>query len=63
MNLIFNLPDDNELLKLVVDYFNKEIELPLKRSRGRPRTRPLPDPNAPKRPVGRPNKSSITFSK
>ncbi len=29
---------------------------PLKRKRGRPRTRPLPDPNAPKRPRGRPRK-------
>ena len=63
MNLIFNLPDDTELLKLVVDYFNKEHEPPVKRGRGRPRTRPLPDPNAPKRRVGRPNKSAITFSK
>ena len=33
-----------------------ETGLPVKRGPGRPRVRPLPDPNAPKRPRGRPRK-------
>ncbi|KAL0564555.1 hypothetical protein V5O48_017491 [Marasmius crinis-equi] len=35
-------------------------EAPVKRGRGRPRKHPLPDPNAPKRPVGRPRKDAVT---
>ena len=35
---------------------NQENPQQEKRGRGRPRTRPLPDPNAPKKPKGRPRK-------
>mgnify|MGYP003639400582 CR=1 FL=1 len=59
MNLIFNLPDDTELLKIVLDYFNKEHEPPVKRGRGRPRKHPIKDPNAPKRRVGRPSLNGL----
>ena len=34
-------------------------QMPLPRSRGRPRKNPLPDPNAPKRPRGRPRKHPL----
>ena len=40
----------------------QEKSTPAKRPRGRPRTRPLPDPTQPKRPRGRPPKSVLTES-
>ena len=58
---------NEELLKLILlqkkdDETNeKVIEEPIKRSRGRPRVNPLPDPNAPKRKVGRPKKFKMNL--
>ena len=40
---------------------NKVIEEPVKRRRGRPRVHPPKDPNAPRRPVGRPRKFKMNL--
>ena len=52
---------NEELLKLILlqkkdNETNDVLEEPIKRGRGRPRTKPLPDPAIPKRPRGRPKK-------
>lgn len=52
LNLIMNEKKINET--------NEVIEEP-KRSRGRPRIKPLPDPDAPRRPRGRPRKVKINL--
>jgi hypothetical protein len=57
---------NEELLKLILlqkkdNETNKIIEEPIKRGRGRPRINPLIDPNAPKRPRGRPRKIKINL--
>ncbi len=46
LNLILLQKKDNET--------NEVIEEPIKRGRGRPRIHPVKDPDAPRRPVGRP---------
>ena len=53
---------NEELLNLILeqkkdDETNEVIEEPIKRGRGRPRVHPVKDPNAPKRPRGRPRKT------
>jgi hypothetical protein len=53
---------NEELLNLILeqkkdDETNEVIEEPVKRGRGRPRVHPVKDPNAPKRPRGRPRKT------
>ena len=53
---IINQPSQSEMID--TEQSAPETLAPSKRSRGRPRTRPLPDPNAPKRPRGRPKKYS-----
>lgn len=50
LNLIMNEKKINETNE-------KVIEEPVKRSRGRPRIHPVKDPDAPKRPRGRPRKT------
>ncbi len=51
---------NEELLNLILEQKNitetNEVIEPIKRGRGRPRVHPLPDPNIPKRPRGRPRK-------
>lgn len=42
--------------KNITETNEKVIEEPVKKRRGRPRVHPLPDPNIPKRPRGRPRK-------
>lgn len=48
LNLILLQKKDNET--------NEVIEEPIKRGRGRPRVHPVKDPDAPRRPRGRPKK-------
>jgi hypothetical protein len=62
MEVIIKITNE-ELINLILhekkinETQNKVIEEPvIKRGRGRPRVKPLPDPNAPKRKVGRPKK-------
>jgi len=66
MEMIIKLNEDgtykfimNE--KNIVETNEKVIEQPVKRGRGRPRVKPLPDPDAPKRKVGRPRKFKINL--
>ena len=52
---------NEELLNLILeqkkdDETNEVIE-PIKRGRGRPRIHPVKDPDAPRRPLGRPRKT------
>ena len=47
--------------KNIIETNEKVIEEPVKRGRGRPRVKPLPDPDAPKRKVGRPRKFKINL--
>jgi hypothetical protein len=62
MEMIIKLNEDgtykfimNE--KNITETNEKVIEEPvIKRGRGRPRVHPMKDPNAPRRPVGRPRK-------
>lgn len=67
MEFTFKITND-QLLNLFLERKNnfettetneKVFEEPVKRGRGRPRIKPLPDPNAPKRKVGRPRKNQI----
>ena len=53
---------NEELLNLILeqkkdDETNEVIEEPVKRGRGRPRIHPVKDPDAPRRPRGRPRKT------
>ena len=48
--------------KNITETQNKVIEeTVIKKRRGRPRLKPLPDPTAPRRPVGRPKKIKINL--
>jgi hypothetical protein len=51
---------NEELFKLILaqkkDNETNEVLEPIKKRRGRPRVNPLPDPDIPKRPRGRPRK-------
>ena len=52
---------NEELFKLILaqkkdNETNEVLEEPIKRKVGRPRVNPLPDPDIPKRPRGRPRK-------
>ena len=52
---------NEELFKLILaqkkdNETNEIIDEPIKKRRGRPRVNPLPDPDTPKRPRGRPRK-------
>ena len=47
--------------KNIIETNEKVIEEPVKRSRGRPRLNPLPDPNTPRRKVGRPRKIKMNL--
>ena len=52
---------NEELFKLILSQkkdneTNEVLEEPIKKRRGRPRVNPLPDPDIPKRPRGRPKK-------
>ena len=51
---IINQPSQSEIAN--TEQSASETLAPSKQSRGHPRTRPLPDPNAPKHPRGRPRK-------
>ena len=65
MEVIIKITNE-QLLNLIMNEKNKDetnekvIEEP-KRGRGRPRVKPLPDPNAPRRPVGRPKKYKMNL--
>ena len=55
LNLILEQKKDNETQNKVIE------ETVIKKRRGRPRLKPLPDPTAPRRPVGRPKKVKINL--
>lgn len=67
MEVIIKITNE-ELINLILhekkinETQNKVIEEPvIKRKVGRPRVKPLPDPDAPKRKVGRPKKFKINL--
>ena len=55
INLILHEKKINETQNKVIE------ETVIKRGRGRPRLHPVKDPNAPRRPVGRPKKVKINL--
>ena len=65
MEVVIKITNE-QLLNLIMNEKNKDetndkvIEEP-KRSRGRPRIHPMKDPNAPRRPVGRPKKYKMNL--
>ena len=61
MEVIIKITNE-ELINLIlhekkINETNEVIEEPIKRGRGRPRIHPVKDPDAPKRPRGRPRKT------
>jgi len=66
MEVIVKITNE-QLLNLIMNEKNKDetnekvIEEPVKRSRGRPRIHPMKDPDAPRRPVGRPKKYKMNL--
>ena len=66
MEVIVKITNE-QLLNLIMNEKNKDetnekvIEEPIKRGRGRPRVHPMKDPNAPRRPVGRPKKYKMNL--
>jgi len=66
MEVIIKITNE-QLLNLIMNEKNKDetnekvIEEPIKRGRGRPRVHPMKDPNAPRRPVGRPKKYKMNL--
>jgi hypothetical protein len=61
MEVIIKITNE-ELINLIlhekkINETNEVIEEPIKRGRGRPRLHPVKDPDAPKRPRGRPRKT------
>jgi len=67
MEVIVKITNE-QLLNLIMNEKNKDettekvFEEPIiKRSRGRPRIHPMKDPDAPRRPVGRPKKYKMNL--
>jgi len=66
MEVVIKITNE-QLLNLIMNEKNKDetnekvIEEPIKRGRGRPRVHPMKDPNAPRRPVGRPKKYKMNL--
>jgi len=68
MEIIVKITNE-QLLNLIMNEKNKDEtkenkvieETVIKRGRGRPRLHPVKDPNAPRRPVGRPKKVKINL--
>lgn len=66
MEVIIKITNE-QLLNLIMNEKNKDetnekvFEEPIKRGRGRPRIHPMKDPNAPRRPVGRPKKYKMNL--
>jgi len=61
MEVIIKITNE-ELINLIlhekkINETNEVIEEPIKRGRGRPRIHPVKDPDAPRRPRGRPRKT------
>lgn len=60
MNIIINCETkDLKLIALLLNSLVETKEEPVKRKRGRPRTRPIPDPTLPKKKVGRPSLNGL----